>query len=360
MFAMLFALISALIGTVPAPSPPDLTAFDQGQAFERLFQDHLMPGICGIVLERPRCVADFQTVQELRGPDPTDGAMQAWLSSGDLTLAVKSWNGTYIPDATWTEHPDFAWWSTAGQAFLVASLPVNAATSEYASHFADLLASHDRAAPAGFGGVLAATGTPFDRLRPLQAALASAILTAPYPTPLMHIGVRGDVQLGIYVSTLQELLDNPIGLSRPESRAFGLAVVRTLQDVSDRYNSGLSFSVVADALRGDIPEGPETDALRESLSAGISTKAPLAERQAFVIGALTAQLAYNAAVLRDARIDAGFRGALASIPAYGGMSSQVRTDLEALKKIPTVANGGGWDAINTAASRATAEMASSP
>ncbi|MGA8576910.1 MAG: hypothetical protein WB609_14655 [Candidatus Cybelea sp.] len=181
-----------------------------------------MPGTCGIVLERPRCVADFRTVQALRGNDSTDGAMEAWLATGDLALAVKTWNGVYVPDKSWTENPEFAWWYTAGQISIATSLPVNEASMEYIARIPDSLAAHADALPSEFRGLLPATGTAFERLRPLQAALLKAIPTVAYPDASLADGVRGDVQLGVYVSTLQELIDNPLALSRPESRAFGL------------------------------------------------------------------------------------------------------------------------------------------
>lgn len=82
--------------------------------------------------------------------------------------------------------------------------------------------------------------------------------------------------------------------------------------------------------------------------------------QAFVLGAGTAQVAYNAAVLRDPQSDAGFRDALASIPAYAGISPRVRADILALQSIPYATNGGDWSTINTAGSRATTDIATLP
>ena len=319
-----------------------------------------MPGTCGIVLERPRCVADFRTVQALRGSDPTDAGMEAWLANGDLALAVKTWNDVYTPDKTWAENPEFAWWYTAGQVSIATSLPVNDATTEYLAHFADVIATHAGSAPVEFRGFLPTSGSPFERLRPLQAALLKAIPPVAFPDAPFAGGVKGDAQLGVYVSTLQELVDNPLALSRPESRAFGLLVVRRLQAINDAYATGASFSVVIAALSGDIPNADDIDAVRESLAHAISTKWPLAHRQAFLLGAAIAQIAYNAAVLRDPQSDAGFRGAAATIPAYSGMSSRGLADIQALQNIPYATKGGDWNAINAAASRATTEIAATP
>lgn len=100
--------------------------------------------------------------------------------------------------------------------------------------------------------------------------------------------------------------------------------------------------------------------LREPLTNAISTKWPLTRRQAFLIGSLTAQVAYNAAVLKDPRSDAGFREVLASVPAYAGMSSRVQVDLKALGDVSYATKGGDWSAINATASRAVIDMSTTP
>lgn len=358
--ATLIMLVSPLgASAADSPSASETTAFSQGQAYQRLFEDTVMPGTCGIVLERPQCNADFRAIQAMRGPDPTDAAMTAWLATGALADAVKDWNGTYVPDTAWTAHPDFAWWYSAGLVSIAAALPQNEGTTEYLAHFQDVMVAHDGLAPAEYRGLILTSGTPFARLQPLQVALLRTIPPAPYPDPALHLGVKGDVQLGIYASTLQELLDNPLALSRPESRAFGLAVVRQLQAINDSYATGVSLAVVAKPLSGDIPDSPGINAMRDALSRAVSTKWPLARRQAYVLGAFTAQIAYNAAVLQDPAADAMFRGAGATL-GYDGMSAIVAADREALKRIPYAREGGDWKAINAAASRAVVDMIATP
>jgi hypothetical protein len=345
-----------------SPSPSALTAYSQGQAYERLFQDHVMPGTCGVVLERPRCNSDFRAIQALRGGDPTDSAMEAWLATGNLSLAVKEWNGMYVPDQAWTETPEFAWWFTAGQVSIATSLPDSSATADYIGHYADLLAAHNEAAPAEFRGMVSSTGPPVTRLQPLQAALLKAVPVEAYPEPAGAEGTKGDAQLGIYLSTLQELVDNPLALSRPESRAFGLVVARRLQAINDTYAAGSSLSSVTAALSGTIPsDHMQVEALlRQPLSNAVSTKWPLARRQACVFGSIVAQVAYNAAVLRDSQADATFRAVIARVPPYAGMSSRVATDLAALLNIPNAGKGGDWAAINAAASRTVTDIVATP
>ena len=169
-------------------------------------------------------------------------------------------------------------------------------------------------------------------------------------------------ELGIYQSTLEELVDNPLALSRPESRAFGLFVAHQLQTINDSYATGASFSTIVATLSGVIPSD-EIDidrSLRKPLTNAISTKWPLARRQAFLFGMLTAQVAYNAAVLKDPSSDTSFREALASLPAYAGMSSRVQADLKALRDVSYAAKGGDWSPINAAASRAVIDMSVTP
>ena len=348
-------------GAATVPSANALAAFHVGQAYERLFQDHIVPGTCGIVLERPGCNADFEAVHALRGPDANDTATQAWLATGNLSQAAKGWNGIYVPDKSWTEDPEFAWWYNAGIISVATSLPQSSATTDYLAGVAGMLAAHGAATPADFQGLVRSQGSPFDRLQPLQAALLKAVPVIPYPDPSFADGLKGDVQLGIYVSTLQQLLDNPLALSRPESRAFGTAIAGRLQSINDGYAVGVSFAPIVTALSGNISDNPgEMNQLRELLAKAISTKWPAPRRQAFLIGALSAQVAYNAAVLHDGQSDAAFRHVIGMLPPYAGASSQVIADVNAMLKIPPASKGGSWSAINAAASKAVSDMVATP
>jgi hypothetical protein len=319
-----------------------------------------MPATCSIVLERPRCNADFQTIHALRGADPNDAAMAAWLATGNLSQAPKGWNGIYVPDSSWEQNPEFAWWYTAGQVSIATSLPENEATTAYIAHLPDAIVAHAGSLPPEFQGHVASSGSPFERLQQLQEALLKTAPVVAYPDASLAEGTKGDAQLGIFLSTLQELIDNPLALSRPESRAFGLIVVDRLQAINDSYAVGVSFSAVKSALSGAIPDVAGTDALRQSLSHALSGKWPLARREAFLLGTLTAQVAYNAAVLREPQFDAEFRGAMSGFTPYAGMSPSVHADIEALRSIPYATNGGEWSAINAAASREVTDMVATP
>jgi len=366
----IFAIAAlAVVAVAAAPrasaadlATPDAQAYAGGQAYERLFQDHVKPAICGIVLERQRCNDDFATVVALRGADANDAAMRAWLATGDVAAAPKDWNGLYVTDQAWSAAPETWWWYTAGILSIAASLPQSQATIAYLRGVPDLLEKHAAAAPAKFRGLVRPGVDPFERLNPLQAALLADTGVAPYPAPAFRAESRADAQLGVYLSTLEELVDNPYALSRPESRAFGLLVVNRLQRVNDEYGVKISFDPLRAALSAPIPDDPRKldSVFRQPLAHGVSMRWPEDRRNAFLLGVLVAQVAYNAAVLHDAQADAEFRAHFASIPPYPGMSSAAHADVAELLTLPNMYKGGTWPEINSAASKAALDIAADP
>ena len=189
----------------PNPLRPQPQAYARGQASERFFQDHLEPAICGIVLERQRCNDDFRMVASLRGADAGDDAMRAWLATGDVASIPKDWNGVEVTDQAWIDQPLDSWWFTAGKASIAASLPKSAAAVAHVRDIAGLLASHAGAAPPKFRGLVPSSGNPFERLRPFQIALQAESAVTPYPLPAFRSESKADAQLGVYVSTFEEI-----------------------------------------------------------------------------------------------------------------------------------------------------------
>ena len=350
----------------PATLPPSTaSAYGTGQAYVRFFQDVLSPGICGIVLERERCNADFRAAQQWRGSEPNDSSYARWLTDGDTALFTKGWNGAYISENGWAQNPAFAWGYTAGAVSIAAEQPRNDATSAYLAHYVTDLANHSSAAPEGFAGLVtsSSSGSPFERAQPLQRVLAQAVPVVPYPLPAFGAGLTADARLGAYIATLQELVDNPLALSRPESRAFATIVLAHLQQQHQKLHDGLSVAGLQALVDGDIPWDPaQLDALwREPLSSQIlNSKWPEDERKALLLGMLTAQVAYNAAVLKDAGFDATYRGVIAQLSSWPAMPKSMRADATALKAIPFASRGGSWKDINEAATRATLDLTVSP
>lgn len=354
-------LIAVFFGTAPAavtvPAGRNLLAYTQGQSYERLFQDHLMPGTCGIVLERSRCSSDLQTVQAFRGPDATDRFMEQWISTGDLSLWKNDWNGMYVPDDKWSQDPGFAWWYTAGIASIAAKLPQNSATTEYAASIADVLSKHAGSAPAEFAPNLQPKPGAFASLGALQSLLAQAIPVAPFPAPSFGSGDAADARLGTYLSTVQQLIDNPLALSRPESRAFALLVLNQVRRRQADYGQNISINDIQDYLSGEIPSDPKAidSRLRTPLgNIAPDTHWPDGPRKAFYLGYFSAQVAYNAAVLKDIAADKQFRGWIASLPPYNGMPLNA---VAAVKRLALI-QPGNWTDINSAATSATLAIAS--
>lgn len=345
------ALASVLIPLIALATPlTQIMAlpYAQGQAYVRLFEDHLMPGTCGIILEREQCNRDFQTERVLRGGDPTDLQMQMWLASGDIALKPKEWNGSMVPEEAWTTDPVFAWWYTAGAASIAGSLPRNAGTLDYVSSIVAILKKHAVLAPETIRPALLGNET-FSTAHRLQAALNRLQPVQPFPIPVFGSTPSDDARLGVYLSTLQELIDNPVALSRPESRAFATAVLARFQALHDDLHDGVSFADVQSILAGEIPINPgEIDAqLRQPLSTVLSPKWPKARRQSLLLGMAIAQVGYNAAVLKDLKSDQQFRGVISTLPPYVGMSRESHDAIAALQNIPY----GEWSSINPAAAK---------
>lgn len=343
-----------------APAPAALAAYGVGQSYVRLFQDSIMPGTCGIVLEREQCGADFHAVQGWRGSDPTDASIAKWLADGDVASHTSDWNGSSVTDKAWQDDPTFAWWYTAGAISIAVDQPRSQVTSDYLAHYVGELTRHPAAAPASFAGLIAPGESPYDRTRPLRRALDAAVPMVSYPVVSLGTGATATARLGVYVATLLELVDNPLALSRPQSRAFAAALLAELEGRHREYADGLSLASLQAILQADIPTDPRAlDASwrRPLSSQTLNMKWPQAQRYALVFGQLVAQTAYNAAVPKDSAADASFRAALAHI-TWPGMSDRLRSDVAALAKVPSASGGGSWTAINQAATRATLDLTS--
>ncbi|MEO6913969.1 MAG: hypothetical protein ABI182_08135 [Candidatus Baltobacteraceae bacterium] len=347
-----FVLVAAIAMPAQAESARALSAYSQGQSYARLFQDHLMPGTCGIVLERAQCMDDLHVIETLRGADPTNNFMEQWLASGDVALWKTDWNGIFIPDGTWSANPVFAWWYTAGVASIAASLPQNAGSDDYANSIAYLLVKHSNVVPEAFRRSMPAGQVGLASLAALQSSLEQTAPVVPYPAVSFENGFAADARLGIYVSTLRELFDNPLALSRPESRNFGLMVIRRLQQSNAAHKRPIEIDDLERILSSNAPL--DLDAIdlqmREPLSqSGADLTWPEAPRKAFLLGALIAQVAYNAAVLKDTGTDHDLRNAIASFPLYEGISNDATSAIKSLALVRM----GDWSAINTVATAAT-------
>ena len=363
-FVALFGIMgyASAEASATAPAAAATTAYEQGQAYERLFQDiDLAPGTCGIVLERPQCASDLETIAGMRGSDPTDARVRKWFASGDISLRVKNWNDTYVPDKAWIDDPGFAWWYTAGVASIAASLPQGPNMAEYVGSIVDVLAKHASAAPSDSSSWVLSGGTPYARLASIQEQLQQTFPVVAYPAAVFAASPTSYAQLGVYLATVEELVDSPSAFSRPESRAFAAVALAKLQSLHESFADGLTVA----PMQAEINEPFMVDrswlntTWRKSLtSQTLNTTWPKEPRDALVMGGMIAQVAYNAAVLKDSTADADFRSVISKLPAWPSMSAKTHADIAALQNIPYAANGGTWTAINKAATTATKDIAS--
>ena len=350
---IIFSSASAPASADGGPSPSDLHAYSIGQSYVRSFQDYLEPGTCGIVLERPRCLADFASVQEFVGARKMDVEVAKWLQDGDLQNRVLDWEGVEIPDATWQKDPAFGWWYTAGALSIAVDMPKNDATSKFVTSIVDVLAAHDDAAPTQFKGMVGNGDSPVARTKSLVDGLNAAVPQTEFPAVLLATGETGDAQLGVFSSTLTELVDNPMALSRPETRAFALAVVDQLERLDRKVGGSFSFDGLRNSLRGDIPMDSASLDLefRQPLSAWPpKMNPPSRELIALYFGTATAQAAYNAAILKDKNADESYlRGFISQTPPYAGMSTEAMAAVAKMQNDPY----GDWSKVNGDASAAT-------
>jgi len=342
------------------PTAAAITAYQLGRAYERLFQAiQLSPGTCGIVLERAQCLSDLQLISSARGPDPTDAQARQWFAFGDISLKVSNWNGMYVPDKAWTGDPVFAWWYTAGVVSIAASLPRSEGLDEYLRHYADELAKHASAAPDNSSTWVPTGTSPVASLAAVQSSLQQIFPVAPYPDSSFAGGAAGFAQLGVYLSTLQQLVDNPPTLSQPASRAFAAAVLARLQSLHTEFSDGLTVARLQSAVNQPIVLDEEwiNKTWRQPLSQSIvNAKWPQQPRRALLTGLLLCQVAYNAAVLKAPKSDAEFRGAIATLASAQDLNAKTRADIVAMQRIPYASKGGQWEDINAAATRAVLDI----
>jgi hypothetical protein len=343
---------SSRVSANSGASSADRAAYAQGQAYGRTFQDYLQPGICGIVLERQRCRDDFAAVQQLAGPRDMDAQAAGWLQDGDLDKKITNWDGVMIPDTGWQQKPESSWWWTAGVLSEAVGLPRNTGVDSYVSSIVDLLATHADAAPAQFKDLIGSGDSPGDRAKPLLDALNAAIPPTEFPALAVGDGDSGYAQLGVLTSTVTELIDSPFGLSRPESRLFVLDYLDRLDAVDLKLGATYSLDDVRQCIRGEIPGDPKSidNRLRQPLGKwSVNVQKFPVQGDAFLFGVVTAQAAYNAAVLKDIDSDKGQRGFISHTKPYDGMSADA---IAAVTKMQGV-KYGDWPNVNATASAAT-------
>ena len=314
-----------------------------------------MPGICGIVLERDRCRDDFATVRAF-GPRRNDDAIAAWLVDGDRDTRLKDWDGMQVSDRTWQSAPSFAWWYTVGLLSVAAQMPRTPILDSYVAAIAKTLTDHAELAPPSQAGIMESSDPEHGRIARLLAAANAAIVPdGAIPSVPDSTDAAGYARLGVMQATLSQMVDNPMVLSRAESRQFAIAVVAALEALDRNIGGSYSFDGLRRSFRGDIPADPKSvnEDLREPLVAWASDlRVSSASRDALFFGVMSAQVAYNAAILKSVDADRSFRTVLFATKPYAGMSPEIASALANLQRVPFAPNAP-WKDINAAATALT-------
>jgi hypothetical protein len=350
--------VGLVIGGVCAPglaqSPAPIAAlkpeaYRTGQAYVRAFEDYLEPGTCAIVLERERCRADFRALQRLAGPRAMDAEVERWLKDGDLDDRIQHWDGMRVPDATWQSDAVFGWSYTAGQLSVAAGLPDDAADRAFLGSIVALLVKHADAPPLEYRDLIGTEASPFQQSRRLREKLDATFPQLPYPSLAADDDAVGYARLGVAVATYQELVDNEVALSRPESRAFAFAILDRIDKIERKWSGSFSTAGLRRTLSGDIPRDRAwiDRELRQAFVPWLTIfKDHPSERGALFAGMFVAQAAYNAAVLKDRQ----FGGARSA--AIFASESQLPKDIVATIAEVDRAPKDSWPRINAAATAA--------
>jgi hypothetical protein len=339
----------------PAPSASELDAYRLGQSYVRSFEDYLQPNTCGIVLERQRCRDDFAMVRAF-ATRKIDDQVARWLVDGDREQRIHDWDGLLIPDATWQRDPAFGWWYETGVLAIAADMPPAFVSTGYTSSIVNNMLKHADAAPAPYRGLIDSSDPEPIRIRHLLDAVYAALPPLAFPAVPDGADVAGCARLGVMNATLQQLIDNPLTLSRPESRRFALAVLDADEAFDRKLGGKDSFDALRARFRGEIPvDRRRIDVdFREPLVQWTGQlKSDPAKRDAFFTGLMSAQVAYNAAILKDEEADQQFRYVISQTAmAYAGMPADADVAISKMQSIP-YAPRGSWSEINAAASAAT-------
>lgn len=318
-------LLAAVVtcGAAPATQSP----FQAGMAQGRLIAEWAEPGVCAIVLERGTCRDDVAAASAFGG-SAAHPEYNAWLANGDPAKRPAKPPVFIPPDARWKSEPAGMWAYFSGINFIVQRYPDNATNTRIKSTVAALLRLHAGARPAS-----ANSPTP------------SLLVTLPRLT-----GPLGAARAGVNEATIEELLDNPLALTWPQSCAFVSAAIEGFQSSYAPAAHDEAQSLAATMCRQSTLDRSTLAALRPELgrlAASISSQ-PDDTRQAYVMGDLAAQTAYNALVLHDRTVDAQIHAAIQAQSVSPGLPPQILAALDAIAATPA----GDWPALNAAATNA--------
>jgi hypothetical protein len=329
------ALIAALAITTPQPArADDRAAVEAGRAAGRALLILRDPKVCGIALVRDRCRADveaflagqtdadFKDIPKI-GTHPVSG-LRAFVTGGDLARfdrALVYINTRSSTPAMWREDARNAAlfdagvedvMLPAGEGNQVMELLGAGSLLDLEKHAAQVPAgSLPIAMPAKLAGATGITKFSHDLVAALDAALP--------PPPLIALtfadGPAGDAALGVASSTVAELIDSPSWLFQADAQRFLDAYTARLTAIAPAHSARIA--ALRSALRSSTGFSHDKALnMYSQVFGSVIHGDPSAKR--VVLGAFSAQLFYNAAILRDRRIGGGMARFIADGSALDG------------------------------------------
>jgi hypothetical protein len=368
--ALCCVLAKAAAAQTIVPTQAERDAYETGRASARTVLVFQYPQICAIVLERPRCVHDLDLflARFPRFPASDAALLRAAFSSGDFSRIdphYREVKSAFVAETERVRDPHAAWLIEAGIASVEIPAALDQVTRTLAAPNAISLARYVSAAgnfralvPSAAVDEVAHTKPNLDGTVPLGLALdqvggyEAAILRGlqsvfppqAYPQSVFGAGPRGDAQLGVAIASLAELSEVPRFLAQPDAQGFVDATFARLIETLPGDATRLQ------ALRADFGVGPEIDRLFRP--DGSIVKLAAFQRDldrttlhAVLVGQLSAQTAFNAAVYRDPKLGEQFRGEVESFEEVDAAVPGLANLRKALRR-PAATD---WAALNAAA-----------
>jgi hypothetical protein len=380
-------LASAARGATIEPTAADRAAFSAGMAMQQAINVFQNPRTCAIVLLRGGCKNAFMALASLAPSGPaeqslTSSAFTRFASQGDIDLFDQKWsdaNAVVIPEIAWKRDALATWLKTAGvilessynpqgELLHLMEMPMYAGLALHASaagpygslipsaiqRRARLSLNSSKVGPLKTN-TLGITLTDGDVL----AARLLPVLKGLFPAesqPVVSVGqgLRGDMQIGVFVSTANEMFESPLLFLEPQSRAFfhdacvALATIQTSAAKASRARIlGQKFLSLDSPTAWKAAFG-DWQTLAESTGRDL----PKPRKDAFIFGLMAAQAAYNAAFLRE-------KPALADQLGFLGEERSLATQVPAIGPPLSAlldADKTNWHLVNLMASALTASI----
>jgi hypothetical protein len=351
--ALVWAMLAAAVpspapaATLAPPTDAERAAYDRGRSYERVVLANVYRSWYGIAVLHARFSADIDVLESGEDfpvtPDEVRVAyepMRAYLENGDASKLPKEfagWNALEPYSSAAKPTSASAWFVVAG----MADVAIRAADDELALQM--MAVDHPKwlADNAALGGAFASElGTPgtvdsedhiFSTEHSIETNFEAMFPARAFVSPAYPPGLAGDAQIGVAMSTINELLDSPALLAQPESQAFVDAAIA-------RMKSMATSSAVRDELagyRGALVVDSSFDhdaAYADGMSADgdLLRSLPTDRRDCVFFGTFAAQIPYDAVAFRDPNAAAQQLGALKNFDDFDATdpkAAQLRAQL---------------------------------